>query len=88
MKKNLYKLTVLEKLYFAVCFLFLAAAPAKAYIDPSVATYAVQVVAGLAVAVGAVAGVYLRKLRRKFYKKMGIDENANKEVEPDIEVYY
>ena len=42
------------KLYFAVCFLFLLAMPAKAYIDPSVATYAVQAIAGVAVAVGAV----------------------------------
>lgn len=77
-----------EKLYFSICFVLLLCVPAKAYIDPSVATYAVQVIAGLAVAVGAVAGIYFRRLKKKLYNKLGIDMNANKEVEPDIEVYY
>lgn len=62
--------------------------PAKAYIDPSVATYAVQTIAGVVVAVGAVAGIMLRKFKRVLHDKLGIDENANKEVEPDIYVYY
>ena len=57
---------------------------ASAYIDPSVMTYTIQVVAGVVVAVGAVAGVYWRKAKRKVQEKLGIDENANKEVEDDI----
>ena len=76
------------KLYFAVCFLFLLAMPAKAYIDPSVATYAVQAIAGVAVAVGAVAGIMIRKLKRTLQNKLGIDENSKKEKEDDIVVYY
>ena len=76
------------KFYFAVCFLFLLAMPAKAYIDPSVATYAVQAIAGVAEAVGAVAGIMIRKLKRALQNKLGIDENSKKEKEEDIVVYY
>lgn len=73
-----------EKFYFAICFILMFAMPAQAYIDPSVATYTVQVIAGVAVAVGAVAGVMWRKAKKKVQDKLGIDENANKEVEEDI----
>ena len=57
---------------------------ACAYLDPSVMTYTVQVVAGVVVAVGAVVGVYWRKAKRKVRDKMGIDENAKKIVEDDV----
>ncbi|MDO4189262.1 MAG: hypothetical protein Q4D29_09765 [Lachnospiraceae bacterium] len=53
------------------------------YIDPSVTTYLIQAVTGVVVAVGAVAGVYWRKTRKKINDKLGIDENKNKEVESD-----
>ena len=79
---------LLERIFFAVCFMCVFAMPANAYIDPSVATYAVQAIAGVVVAVGAVAGIMLRKLKRMLQDKLGINENAKKEVEPDIEVYY
>ena len=75
---------IFEFIYFLVCGIFLMAMPAKAYIDPSVMTFAVQVVAGVAVAVGAVAGVLWRRARKKVQEKLGIDENAGKEVEEDI----
>ena len=42
-----------------------------AYIDPSVMTYTIQAIAGVVIAVGAVAGIYW------------LDENRNKEVESD-----
>lgn len=58
--------------------------PAYAYLDPSVATYAVQVIAGVVVAVGAVVGVYWHKAKKKVQDKLGIDENRNKEVEDDV----
>lgn len=76
---------LLKYLYFALCFCLLLATPVHAYIDPSVATYAVQVIAGIAVAVGAVAGIAWRKAKKKVQDKLGIDENAKKEVEEDIE---
>lgn len=59
---------------------------AHAYIDPSVMTYTIQVVAGVVVAVGAVVGVYFRKAKKKVQDKLGIDENAKKEVEDDIRI--
>lgn len=70
--------------YFGICFGLLLARPAYAYIDPSVATFTIQVIAGAAVAVGAVAGIAWRKAKKKVQDKLGIDENANKEVEEDI----
>ena len=54
-----------------------------AYIDPSVMTYAIQAIAGVAIAVGAFVGIYFRKAKKKINNKLGIDENKNKEVESD-----
>lgn len=53
------------------------------YIDPSVMTYAIQAIAGIVIAVGAVFAVYFRKAKKKISNKLGIDENKNKEVEDD-----
>ena len=53
------------------------------YIDPSVMTYAIQAIAGIAIAIGAFVGIYLRKAKKKINKKLNIDENRNKEVETD-----
>ena len=55
--------------------------PAFAYVDPSVMTYTIQALAGVAVALGAVAGVALRRTRKWLLKVLKIDENANKEKE-------
>jgi len=81
-------MSIIEKFYFIACFACMLVIPANAYIDPSVATYTVQAIAGVAVAVGAIAGLMLRRFKRLLQDKLGIDENANKEIEPDIEVYY
>lgn len=53
------------------------------YIDPSVMTYVIQAIAGIAIAIGAFVGLYFRKAKNKINKKLGIDENKNKEVETD-----
>ena len=74
----------LRLLWVTVCFSMMLMSSASAYIDPSVMTYTIQVVAGVVVAVGAVAGVYFRKAKKKVQDKLGIDENAKKEVEDDI----
>ena len=55
----------------------------KGYIDPSVMTYTIQAVAGVAIAVGAAVGIHFRKAKKKLAEKMNIDENKNKEVEGD-----
>lgn len=57
---------------------------AFAYIDPSVTTYAIQAVVGVAVAVGAVVAIWWRKAKRKVSEKLGIDENARKTTEADV----
>lgn len=72
------------KALFALGFMFTFSTTAFAYLDPSVMTYTIQVVAGVVVAVGAVIGIYWRKAKKKVQDKLGIDENAHKEVEEDV----
>ena len=70
---------------FLTCSLMVAMTMnASAYLDPSVMTYTIQVVAGVVVAVGAVVGVYWRKAKKKVQNSLGMDENANKTVEEDV----
>ena len=58
--------------------------PAYAYIDPSVMTYTIQAVAGVAVALSAVLGVVLRRGRKLVYSLLDIDENANRTIEREV----
>lgn len=69
--------------YFGVACMLMFGENGHAYIDPSVLTYLIQAVAGIVIAVGAVAGIYWRKAKKKINDKLGIDENRNKEVEDD-----
>jgi len=69
--------------YYAVAVALFCTTYAHAYIDPSVMTYTIQIVAGVMVAVGAVVGILWRKAKKKVSDKLGIDENRNKEVESD-----
>lgn len=72
------------KALFALGLMLTFSTTAFAYLDPSVMTYTIQVVAGVVVAVGAVIGIYWRKAKKKVQDKLGIDENAHKEVEEDV----
>lgn len=69
---------------FTSCFMVAMGISVEAYIDPSVLTYAIQAIAGIAIAVGAGVGIYWRRAKKKLNNKLGIDENAKKEVEEDI----
>ena len=60
---------------------------AFAYLDPSTTTYLIQAVAGIVVAIGAVAGIYYHKAKKKINKTLNIDENAKKEVEDDVVIF-
>ena len=60
------------------------AEPAAAYVDPSVMTYTIQALAGVAVALSAVLGVVWRRARRWLLRALRIDENAGKVVEGDV----
>ena len=57
-----------------------------AYIDPSVMTYSIQAIAGVAIAIGAVAAVFWRKAKKKVSDKLGLENNTKKEVEEEIVV--
>ena len=74
---------ILFVMFFIVSFMLFYSENVNAYIDPSVMTYAIQAVAGIAIAVGAFLGIYFRKIKKKVSNKLGIDENKNKEVESD-----
>ena len=78
---------VCEILFFVIGFAILFSINAKAYIDPSVMTYTIQAVAGVAIAIGAPIAMYWRSVRKKLNKKLGVDENKNKEVEKDEIVF-
>ena len=56
------------------------------YIDPSVMTYAVQAIAGVVIAVGAVVVVFWRRAKKKVADKLGLEEKSKKEVEDDIQI--
>ncbi len=71
--------------YFTVVFA-LVPALASAYIDPSVTTYAIQAIAGVAVAAGAFFATYGRRMKKNWMKTVGIDENAEKTTEAPLEV--
>lgn len=81
MKKNL------RILFVAFGVILALSENAFAYLDPSVMTYTIQIIAGVVVAVGAVVGILWRRAKKKVQNKLGIDENAKKEVEEDIVEY-
>lgn len=57
------------------------------YIDPAATTVLISSISAIAVAVGASAIIIWRKFKKKAGKVLHIDENANKEVEEDIQVF-
>lgn len=55
-----------ERIALALGLTGLLVVPAYAYLDPSVMTYAIQIIAGIVVAVGAVVGICWRKAKRRW----------------------
>lgn len=70
--------------YFTMCIARALSFNVSAYLDPSVMTYAIQAIAGVVIAIGAVVGIYWRRAKKKVQDKLGIDESTKKEVEEDI----
>lgn len=81
MKKKL--MYICGLIYLSVAAMLVFGANLSAYIDPSVATYLIQAIAGVVIAVGAAVGIYWRKAKKKVAKTLNIDENKNKDVESD-----
>jgi hypothetical protein len=75
-------------IYFSAAFLLLFTVPVQAYIDPSVMTYAIQALAGIAIALGTFFGLYWRKIRKPVLRFFNLDETAGKEEESDELVYF
>ena len=61
-------------------------APTALYLDASAVSIVVVSIAGIATAVGATITILFRKAKKKAAQVLHIDENANKEVESDIEL--
>lgn len=76
---------IVKNAFYTLCFSLMLAAPVHAYLDPAVASFGIQVIAGVAVAVGAVVGIVWRRAKKKVQDKLGIDEKSKKEVEEDVE---
>lgn len=79
---------IFKYLYFSTAFLLLFTIPVHAYIDPSVMTYAIQALAGIAIALGTFFGLYWRKIRRPVLKFFNLDEAAGRETESDELRYF
>ena len=74
--------------YLFICCFFLFVIPAHAYIDPSVMTYAIQAIAGIAIALGAFFGIYWRKFRKVLSKHIDFSRFQNTTVESDDLVFH
>lgn len=74
-------------MYFVLCFTVLIPSQALAYIDPSTTTFLVQAIIGIGVAIIAGVTIYWRKAKKKIANKLGIDENAKKDMESDDVVF-
>ncbi len=85
--QKLYK-RVFHYVYFGTAFLLLFTIPVNAYIDPSVMTYAIQALAGIAIALGTFFGLYWRKIRKPVMRFFNLDETAGKETESDNLFYF
>lgn len=72
--------------WFSLGIALLFSVSAAAYIDPAVVSYTIPAVAGIIIAGGAIFFAWWRKVKSKVSKKLGIDENAGKEVEGDVEI--
>ncbi len=66
------------------CVVLLAVRPALAYVDPSVMTYTIQALAGVAVALSAVMGVAFRRSRKAILRFLHVNPDAHRVVEPAV----
>ena len=82
-KLLLFVFDVMSVLVMALLALPAFQQPAYAYVDPSVMTYTIQALAGVAVALSAVAGVAFRRTRKVLLRALHIDENANRIVDAE-----
>ena len=80
--------TTAKYLFFKAAFLLLFTLPVHAYIDPSVMTYAIQALAGIAIALGTFFSLYWRKIRKPLLKFFNLDNTSGREIESDELTYF
>lgn len=78
------KTRILMTVHLALWLMVGLCLQAAAYIDPSVVSGLLVSVAGAVVACSAAFFILWRKFKKKVSKTLGIDENANKEVEEEL----
>jgi mannose/fructose/N-acetylgalactosamine-specific phosphotransferase system component IIC len=61
---------ILKHAYFATGFALLLSSYAFAYLDPATLTYVIQIVAGVVIAGGAAVGIFWKRIRLYFKKKI------------------
>ena len=71
-------------LAFALIWTCALPSVAFAYVDPSVMTYTIQALAGVAVALSAVLGVAARRTRKFLMRALDIDETRKRTVDPPV----
>ena len=58
------KQKTIAKLNFAIIFAGVSVSPIFAYLDPGTTTYLIQIVAGAAITIATVAGIYWHKIKK------------------------
>lgn len=69
--------------YFTLCLMAFFTVRINAYIDPSVMTYAIQAIAGVAIALGTVFSLYWRKIVKAIRNVLGVRGNKHTNEESD-----
>lgn len=70
-------------IYYTICFMMFFTVRINAYIDPSVMTYAIQVIAGSAIAIGTLVSLYWRKITKGLRKIFRVRSNHHTNNETD-----
>ena len=72
---------VIKYIYFSIAFMLMMVKTVHAYLDPTVVTYVIQIIAGFAVGVGVFAGTYLKRILRKISPDVGkAQASENQEI--------
>ncbi len=72
-------------IYYTFWFMIFFTVPVHAYVDPSVMTYAIQAIAGAAIALGSLFNIYWNRVRRKIPRNDKIIKESDELVFRDPE---
>lgn len=70
--------------YFVIGLAIALSVSTYVCLDPFSMTYIIQVAASVTAVVGVATGSHRRRIKKWIQDKLGIDENAKKEVEEDV----